>query len=93
MNQAANLVIYHCIPQNINSRNRNLAFAELEMISIVLYKISSAISKNGKSTQHDFDFQDLNELVNYVRVLLMFMDDRFQENNHADTSIIIDDSA
>lgn len=81
-NQLANIILYHCIPQFINDTNKEKAKAELDMINIVLSQLVDYSKNTGtpKKPQHELQFDNIDNLINYIRILLMFTDERFEKN-------------
>ncbi|CAH1219100.1 hypothetical protein [Paenibacillus sp. JJ-223] len=78
----SNAVLYHMIPQHLNSNNQKLREAELLVLESVLKQVivSNATGREGRLC---FDENQQMRLENYVRLLLLFSDPRFQMNDEA----------
>ncbi|MGG1654527.1 Cas10/Cmr2 second palm domain-containing protein [Paenibacillus sp. NRS-1780] len=77
----SNSVLYHVIPQYLNSNNRKLRESELLILESMLKQVVVKTTKSGKTSKEgklSFGMDQRRQLEKYVRLLLLFADPRFK---------------
>lgn len=94
----SNAVLYHLIPEYLDSQNRELRECELLLIELLLKPVTvkEHITKNIFQSRLCFDGQQVKKLKKLLQLYLVFSDERFQikrETRNISGSAIEDDKA